>query len=125
MDRKRLSQMAILADQRCTLRAPISFLIYSRPLLTISATAPLAASAALTSSRPPLNCPVEVRTTPITFGILVHSSLDFNLQIPANAALFYVLCAIAASKPLQESQRRRVVRRRSLIVEHSPEIAAS
>jgi O-antigen ligase len=58
-------------------------------------------------------------------GILVHSFLDFNLQIPANAALFYVLCAIAASKPLQESQRRRVVRRRSLIVEHSPEIAAS
>jgi hypothetical protein len=51
--------------------------------------------------------------------------LDFNLQTPANAALFYVLCAIAASKPLQESQRRRVVRRRSLIVEHSPEIAAS
>jgi hypothetical protein len=58
-------------------------------------------------------------------GILVHSFLDFNLQIPANAALFYVLCAIAASGPLQESQRRRVVRRRSLIVEPSPETAAS
>jgi O-antigen ligase len=58
-------------------------------------------------------------------GILVHSFLDFNLQIPANAALFYVLCAIAASKPLQESQRRRVVRRRSLIVEPSPETAVS
>jgi O-antigen ligase len=27
-------------------------------------------------------------------GILVHSFLDFNLHIPANAALFYVLCAI-------------------------------
>jgi O-antigen ligase len=50
-------------------------------------------------------------------GILVHSWLDFNLQIPANAALFYVLCAIAALAPLQESQRRRVVRRQSLIVE--------
>ena len=49
-------------------------------------------------------------------GILVHSFLDFNLQIPANAALFYVLCAIAASAPLQESQRRRVLRRHSLIV---------
>ena len=58
-------------------------------------------------------------------GILVHSFLDFNLQIPANAALFYVLCAIAASAPLQESQRRRVVRRRSLIVEPSPETAVS
>jgi len=58
-------------------------------------------------------------------GILVHSFLDFNLQIPANAALFYVLCAIAASKPLQESQRRRVLRRRSSIEEPQPEAAAS
>jgi len=58
-------------------------------------------------------------------GILVHSFLDFNLQIPANAALFYVLCAIAASKPLQESQRRRVLRRHSLIAESHPETAAS
>lgn len=40
-------------------------------------------------------------------GILVHSFLDFNLQIPANAALFYVLCTIAASEPLVESSRRR------------------
>ena len=29
-------------------------------------------------------------------GILVHSVVDFNLQIPANAALFYVLCTVAA-----------------------------
>jgi O-antigen ligase len=50
-------------------------------------------------------------------GILVHSFLDFNLQIPANAALFYVLCAMTAAAPLQESQRRRVVRRHNLIVE--------
>ena len=28
-------------------------------------------------------------------GILVHSLFDFNLQVPANAALFYVLCTIA------------------------------
>ncbi len=49
-------------------------------------------------------------------GILVHSFLDFNLQIPANAALFYVLCAIAASRSVQESQRRRF-RRSSLILE--------
>lgn len=40
-------------------------------------------------------------------GILLHSFLDFNLQIPANAALFYVLCVIAASEPLVESSRRR------------------
>jgi len=58
-------------------------------------------------------------------GILVHSFLDFNLQIPANAALFYVLCAIVASKPLQESQRRRVLRRHTSIAEPHPETAAS
>ncbi len=58
-------------------------------------------------------------------GILVHSFLDFNLQIPANAALFYVLCAMAASEPLQESQRRRVLRRHSLAVEASPATQAS
>ncbi len=57
-------------------------------------------------------------------GILVHSFVDFNLQIPANAALFYVLCAIAASAPLQESQRRRVLRRHNLIVQPTPEIPA-
>jgi len=54
-------------------------------------------------------------------GILVHSWLDFNLQIPANAALFYVLCAISAGEPLQESQRRRRTRRHSLIIEPNPE----
>ena len=35
-------------------------------------------------------------------GILFHSFVDFNLQIPANAALFYVLCGLAASTPLAE-----------------------
>lgn len=54
-------------------------------------------------------------------GILVHSVLDFNLQVPANAALFYVLCAIAASSPLQESRRRRVRRHSNLILEPMPE----
>ena len=49
-------------------------------------------------------------------GILVHSFIDFNLQIPANAALFYVLCAIAASDPVQESQRRRS-RRQNMVLE--------
>ena len=54
--------------------------------------------------------------------ILVHSLLDFNLQIPANAALFYVLCAIAASAPLQESQRRRLLRlvMKNLVIRPSP-----
>jgi len=57
-------------------------------------------------------------------GILVHSFLDFNLQIPANATLFYVFCAIAASAPLQESQRRKVVRRHNLVVEPIAETTA-
>ena len=44
-------------------------------------------------------------------GILVHSAVDFNLQIPANAALFYVLCTIAASEPfVQPARKRRAVR---------------
>jgi O-antigen ligase len=40
-------------------------------------------------------------------GILVHSVVDFNLQIPANAALFYVFCTIAAAPPLLQRSRRR------------------
>jgi O-antigen ligase len=40
-------------------------------------------------------------------GILVHSLVDFNLQIPANAALFYVLCTIAAAPPLFQRSRKR------------------
>ncbi len=39
-------------------------------------------------------------------GILVHSLFDFNLQIPANAALFYVLCTIAAAPPLLQRTRK-------------------
>lgn len=37
-------------------------------------------------------------------GILVHSFSDFNLHIPANAALFYVLAAIATSPGLATDQ---------------------
>ena len=40
-------------------------------------------------------------------GILIHSFVDFNLQIPANAAFFYVLCALAASKLSASSSRPR------------------
>jgi len=58
-------------------------------------------------------------------GILVHSFLDFNLQVPANAAMFYVLCAIAACSPLRESQRRRSRRNYYLILEPPPGPAAS
>jgi O-antigen ligase len=40
-------------------------------------------------------------------GILVHSAVDFNLQIPANAALFYVFCTVAAADPFVQPMRRR------------------
>jgi O-antigen ligase len=40
-------------------------------------------------------------------GILVHSAIDFNLQIPANAALFYVFCTVAAADPLVQPMRKR------------------
>src|SRR5579864_7622197 len=38
-------------------------------------------------------------------GMLFHSFVDFNLQIPANAAVFYVLCALAASELTPSSSR--------------------
>ncbi len=43
-------------------------------------------------------------------GILVHSFLDFNLQIPANAALFYAWSVLAALEPrfaLSRSHNRK------------------
>jgi len=43
-------------------------------------------------------------------GILVHSVFDFNLQIPANAALFYVFCVIAAMEPRFSLQKHRLSR---------------
>jgi len=42
-----------------------------------------------------------------SIGILVHSLVDFNLQIPANAALFYVFCTVAAAPPLLQRARKR------------------
>ena len=59
-------------------------------------------------------------------GILVHSFLDFNLQIPANAALFYALCAIAASHKFQESLRQqRRTHNSVLILEPNPQATES
>jgi O-antigen ligase len=40
-------------------------------------------------------------------GLLLHSFVDFNLQIPANAALFYVLCGLAASPSAKLSKTGR------------------
>jgi O-antigen ligase len=45
-------------------------------------------------------------------GLLLHSFVDFNLQIPANAAVFYVLCGLAASRlaKLPKPGRARIPR---------------
>jgi O-antigen ligase len=50
-------------------------------------------------------------------GILVHSFVDFNLQIPANAAFFYVLCVVAATETKFGQSRRRPSRRREAVGE--------
>ena len=44
-------------------------------------------------------------------GILVHSFVDFNLQIPANGALFYVLCVVATIEPRFGRSLRKHARR--------------
>src|ERR1019366_7619955 len=40
-------------------------------------------------------------------GILVHSFYDFNLQIPANAALFFALAALATGSSTDYRFKRR------------------
>jgi O-antigen ligase len=57
-------------------------------------------------------------------SIVVHSFVDFNLQVPANAAWFYVLAAVAAS-PYPLETRQRVRRQRSHVqnTESEPAVA--
>ncbi len=45
-------------------------------------------------------------------GILVHSLVDFNLQVPSNAAFFYVLCTLSAMEPRFPLLLHRPVTRR-------------
>lgn len=54
------------------------------------------ASKKLSNWRTDLNGSAAVAAMLGITGILVHSLVDFNLQVPANAAIFYVLCTIAA-----------------------------
>ena len=49
-----------------------------------------------------------------------HSFIDFNLQIPANAALFYVLCVVAAIEQRFGRSIRKHVRRPT----EAPEVSA-
>ena len=60
-----------------------------------------------------INGAVALATMIGVTGILVHSFVDFNLQIPANAALFYVLCAVAAIESRFGQSRRKPVRRQT------------
>lgn len=53
-----------------------------------------------------INGAVSVAAIVGIVGILVHSLIDFNLQIPANAALFYTICTLAAMPPRFSSRRR-------------------
>lgn len=53
-------------------------------------------------------------------GILVHSLLDFNLHVPANAAWFYVLCGIAAADTKFGAHRRRRHRRHKSALSETP-----
>lgn len=48
-------------------------------------------------------------------GILVHSFLDFNLQIPANASFFYAWCMLAALEPRFALSHHRQVRNPELM----------
>ena len=38
-------------------------------------------------------------------GILIHSASDFNLHVPANAAIFFVMCTVACVPMLQTGNR--------------------
>jgi O-antigen ligase len=58
-----------------------------------------------------INGTIALATMLGSLGILVHSFVDFNLQIPANAALFYVLCVVAAFEPRFGRSIRKPVRR--------------
>ena len=52
-------------------------------------------------------------------GILVHSLVDFNLQIPANALLFYSLCIVASMGPRFANHRGNHRHRQSTDAEFS------
>jgi hypothetical protein len=53
-------------------------------------------------------------------GILIHSFVDFNLQIPANAALFYVLCVVATI----EQRFGRSIRKHARRQTEAPKVSA-
>jgi putative inorganic carbon (hco3(-)) transporter len=53
-------------------------------------------------------------------SLLIHSSTDFNLHIPSNAALFTILCAIAFICLHMPSKTQRAKHRHESAVSHAP-----
>jgi O-antigen ligase len=47
--------------------------------------------------------PAKMAATLACTGILVHSLVDFNLHVPANAALFYVMASLASAEAVEGS----------------------
>ncbi len=59
----------------------------------------------LTKTQNPWDRGVTVAAIVSVSGILVHSVSDFNLHIPANAAIFFVMCALVATASGREIAR--------------------
>jgi len=53
-------------------------------------------------------------------GILVHSLVDFNLEVPANSLLFFVLCTVAGMEARFRNLRRENRHRDSTLEETEP-----
>jgi O-antigen ligase len=56
-------------------------------------------------------------------AMLLHSLVDFNLHIPANATLFLLLSFLATSAPIPSSEESYRARRRSSTAEFTPNIS--
>jgi O-antigen ligase len=39
-------------------------------------------------------------------ALILHSLVDFNLHVPANAAVFYTLCGLAVTRPASQASKR-------------------
>ena len=51
-------------------------------------------------------------------GVLVHGLVDFNLHVAANAALFYVLAALASAEEVEGASRNVVRREQGPVLVH-------
>jgi hypothetical protein len=56
-------------------------------------------------------------------GILIHSLVDFNLEVPANALLFFVLCTLAGMDTRFRNLRRELKHREDSAGEAEPAVS--